>query len=158
MATPNKFPTHVMELPDGTKQAIPLHGPFGDKALHGSKLVTRLKRSDPTKRNPPEEYTNVFRHTDGVDYWAAQCWAPSNITEAKKFADTKPDTFIDLVTDALATDAGQISWRAVRGNGALTLYVSVDGGAPSNVAKPLVDMLKTAGHKVVEVERKRKNK
>lgn len=148
--------TVVVEITDGSKQTLPLHGPFGDKALHGSKLVTFFRKSDPTKRNPPEEYKDVYRHSDGTDYWAVQCWVPANAAEVKKFAEAKPDTLIDLVSGALCTDAGQKSWREVRGNGALNLWVSFNGAPPSFMPKTAVDALKAAGHKVVEMERKKK--
>jgi hypothetical protein len=150
----NAKPSTVTVDIDGSKVVVPLFGPYGDKALHGSKLVTRVKTSDPKRRKPTDTLERTASH-NGIDYWAAQCWAPANDAETLAFTKAKPANVRDLLEDALCTDAGQKSWHENRG-GTTTTRVSVDGAPPARLPNTIIDTLRKAGCKVVEVRKEEK--
>ena len=158
MAQPAVNPkTITVELGDGTKTTVPLFGPYGDKLLHGSKLVTKVKSSNPKKRKPEDKLTRTYTHSDGVEYWAAQCWAPKDDAEAVALAKAKPAMARDLMEDALCVEAGQASWQENRG-GSVNTRVSVNGAEPKALPNEIIALLRASGAKVVEVPKDKKTK
>lgn len=117
----------------------PVFGPFGDKVLHGSKLMWGTAKSDPAKRKP----TDKLKH----DAWCFSYYRPANVGELQSFVKSKPDNVMDLVDAALETEARQASWHENRG-GTTTTRVSIDGAAPGRVPNEIIEMLRKAGHKV----------
>lgn len=147
-ATP-KPATVVVELPDGSKQTVPLFGPYGDKLVNGSKLVTKLKQSDPKKRKPEDKLHRVYAHSNGIEYWAAQCYVPKDDAEAIRYANAKPANARDLMEDALCVEAGQASWHENRG-GSVTTRVSVNGAPAKRLPNEIIALLRASGVKVVD--------
>jgi hypothetical protein len=120
----------------------PVFGPFGDKALHGSRLQYATAKSDANKRKPEDK----LKH----DAWCFSYWTPANMGELQAFLKSKPEEVRTLIDAALLTSARQDSWHENRG-GTTTTRVSVDGMDPVRLPNAVIDLLKAAGRKVVPV-------
>jgi hypothetical protein len=155
-ATP-KPATVEVTLPDDSKAMVPLFGPYGDKAIHGTKLVTKVKQSDPKKRKEEDKLHRTYRHSNGIDYWAAQCFVPKDDAEALAMAKAKPANVRDLMEDALCVEAGQASWHENRG-GSVTTRVSVNGAPAKRLPNEIITLLRQAGQKVEEVKEEKPTK
>ena len=117
-------------------------GPFGDKLVHGSKLVYESATSDPKKRKPTDKLK--------ADDWCFSFWTPANKAELVAFVNAKPDNVLALVGDALKSDARFKSWHENRG-GSTTTRVSVNGADPKPLPNEIIALLKASGQDVKEV-------
>lgn len=126
----------VPETPDTT------FGPYGDKTLHGSKII-----SDTAKAKPDGETDFKSLH------WTFTFYAPANAAELNAFVKAKPDVVLDLVTRALGTSARAASWGECRG-GAVTVDVKMpDGKVALRTPQAVYDAMVKAGMKVSIIPR-----
>lgn len=152
-ATVKAQPTHVLDVPGHGKQTLPLLGPYGDKSLHGSKLLYHLRQSETAKRKGKQDETLArVLHIEGTDYWAVCCWSNANAEEVKRFANAKPEVVGVLMDEALEAQAGYQSWKEQRG-GATTVWCSLNGAPAMRVPVTAYDAMKAAGLNVVRKEK-----
>lgn len=127
---------------------LPLVGPFGDKALHGSKLEYGYAKADESAKTEHPE-------------WVFCAYVPANGEEAKKLTNAKPDMAVDLYTKALMTKARAQAWAEERG-GSTTADVKVTfkGKTTYSPRTPLemIETLRAAGMTVEVVPRIKKPK
>jgi hypothetical protein len=123
--------------------SLPVFGPFGDKALHGSALLYGKADSNPEKRKPdapPQKY----------DDWCFSYWTPANDAELVNFVKAKPANVRLLVSTALKSKARFDSWHENRG-GTTTMWASIMGTPAARISKDAFAKMQAAGVDVKEV-------
>jgi hypothetical protein len=153
--TTNAEPIYTMDH-KGKSKTLPLLGPFGDKALYGSKLEYGYGKADMDKANKD----NPPKHPE----WFFSAWVPADNVETLKLVNAKTDMARDLLVTALLTKARAQSWAENRG-GAVTadVKVTMNGKVTTHkrVAMAFLDTLREAGATVEvlpRVKRTRKAK
>jgi hypothetical protein len=150
--TTNPEPHHTMDV-KGKSRTLPLLGPFGDKALYGSKLEYGYGKADMEKANldnPPR-----------LSEWFFCAWVPANDAETKALVNAKTDMARDLIVTALLNKARAQSWAENRG-GAVTADVKVTLNGKTTVHKRValgfIDTLRDAGATVEVLPREKRTR